>query len=127
LNAILLGAAAAFAVITGVAHSFLGERRIIGPLLESPSPAPAILKNEMARRVLRFAWHITTLSWIAQAIILAIVLMLPQEALARSIVLVIGVSFLMMALASIFISRGRHVGWPLLAATAASSLVALLL
>jgi hypothetical protein len=123
MNATMVYAAAIFAVITGLAHSILGERRLIGPLLDNARPG--ILKNELARRILRFAWHITTLSWIAQAAILIILVTFPPEFQGRSIVLVIGASFLLMAVVSIGISHGRHVGWPMLAATGVAALAAL--
>jgi hypothetical protein len=122
MNSILVCAAAIFAVITGLAHSILGERRLIGPLLGTA--APGILKSEPARRILRFAWHITTLSWVTQAAVLVILVTAPAQAQGRLATIVIGASFLLMALASIVISRGRHVGWPMLAATGIAALTA---
>jgi hypothetical protein len=44
----------------------------------------------------------------------------------RPIVFVIGLSFLAMSLVSLIVSRGRHIGWPLLAATGTAALGALI-
>ena len=126
MNSVMIYAAAILVTITAGAHSILGERRLIGPLLSTYQSEPGVLQNELARRILRYAWHATSLSWIAAAAILIIagtLLPLPQ---GRLIVLVIGVSFLVMALVSITISRGRHIGWPFLAASGIAALGALI-
>jgi hypothetical protein len=125
MNSIMIYAAATLVTITAGAHSILGERRLIGPILSTYQSEPGVLQNELARRILRYAWHATSLSWIAEATILIIAATLtpPQ---GRLIVLVIGISFLIMALTSIIISRGRHIGWPLLPASGIVALGALI-
>ncbi len=126
MNNVMIYAAAILVTITAGVHSILGERRLIGPLLSASQSGPGILQNELARRILRYAWHVTSLSWIAEAAILIIagtLLPLPQS---RLIILVIGVSFLVMALISLALSRGRHIGWPFLAASAVAALGALI-
>ncbi len=126
MNSAMLYAAAILAVITGFAHSILGERRLISPILRDSQPGPEVLKHPMARQILRFAWHITTLSWIAEAIVLVLAGSLEPAQQGRPIVLVIGLAFLTMALVSFIVSRGRHIGWPFLAATGAAALGALI-
>jgi hypothetical protein len=124
MHTTMLYTAAVFAVAVALIHSILGERRLIGPILDEVPPGPKILKGPLARKILRFAWHITSLSWIAQAAIFVIVATMPPGAQSRPIVAVIGVSFLLMAGVSIVISRGRHVGWPVLAAVGVAALAA---
>jgi hypothetical protein len=123
----LLYAAAVLAVGCAITHSVLGERRLIGPILDAVPSGPAVLRSRLSRRILRLAWHVTSLGWIAQAGILLIVAMMPAESQGRAIVGVIGASFLLMAAVSIIISRGRHVGWPALAAVGVAALAAVVL
>ncbi|MEJ2124490.1 MAG: hypothetical protein P8Y67_12780 [Alphaproteobacteria bacterium] len=126
MNSFMIYAAAILVTITAGAHSILGERRLIAPLLGTSQAGPGILQYELARRILRYAWHATSLTWIAVAAILIIVDTLPPLPQGRLIVFIIGVSFLVMALISIAISRGRHIGWPFLAAAGIAALSALI-
>jgi len=123
----LLYAAAGIAVGAAVMHSLLGERRMIGPILEAAPPGPAVLRSSLSRRILRFAWHVTSLAWLAQAAVLAIVATFPSGAQGRPTVVVTGVSFLVIAAIAVAISRGRHVGWPLLAAVGVAALAGALM
>src|SRR5918993_2086825 len=63
----LLYLAAALLIVTGLVHSLLGESRLIAPLLSSRE---GILASELARFLLRFAWHLTSLTWVVLALIL---------------------------------------------------------
>jgi hypothetical protein len=125
MNATLLYGAAALVVLTALVHSVLGERRILGPLLDTTEPGPRILRSRLARAIVRFAWHFTSISWLAMAAVFAILAWLPPPAQRSAIVIVLGGSFLVMAAISVAISRGRHIGWPLLAAIGLTALAAL--
>lgn len=127
MHAILLSVAAALAVGAGITHSVLGERRLIGPILDAAPPGPAVLRSRLSRRILRFAWHATSLAWIAQAAVLGIVAILPAGAQGPPIVVVTGASFLVIAAIAVAISRGRHVGWPILAAIGLTALAGVLM
>jgi hypothetical protein len=127
MHVTLLYAAAALAVGAAITHSVLGERRLIGPLLDGVAPGPAVLRSSLSRRILRLAWHVTSLGWIAQAAVFAIIATVPADAQSRPIIGVIGASFLLMAAISIIISRGRHVGWPVLGAVGVAALAAVVL
>jgi hypothetical protein len=50
----LLLLTATLLVLTALIHSVLGERRLIGPLV---ARRDGILANDLARVILRFAWH----------------------------------------------------------------------
>lgn len=65
---------------TGVLHSYLGETRIIGPLLALPPQG--VLKSPRARGILRGAWHITSLAWLAVAVLLVLAAGSAFEAMA---------------------------------------------
>lgn len=56
--------AAGFAVLA-VAHSLLGERELLRPLFANPWSLP--IPRPAAERVLRLAWHLTSLAWLGLA------------------------------------------------------------
>lgn len=87
-------------VVLAVAHSWLGEAGILGPLLAQDwsidEPRWAV------ERILRFAWHLTSLAWLALAAILAGGAILPV------IAILCGVSALL-----VFGMLRGHLAWPL--------------
>lgn len=117
--------AALVTTIVAITHSWLGEVRLIGPLL-SPEHRIGVLAHRYARLILRFAWHITSLAWICIAGILLTLSSVPLDRTGRMILACIAVTFLISGLISLIISRGRHLGWPLLLAVAAFSTAPLL-
>jgi peptidoglycan/LPS O-acetylase OafA/YrhL len=121
---ISLIAAALLTVIIGVAHSWIGEQRLIGPLL-APDNRQGILVHRFARKVLRMAWHVTTLAWWGIAAVLAILALSPVTGQGRMVLLAIGLMFLVSGLVSLFTLRGRHLSWPVFLAIGGLSLVPL--
>jgi hypothetical protein len=65
-DGLLFTAAVLLVVTTFAHHSVLGERRLIGPLLARREGA---LASDLARVVVRFAWHLTSVSWVVLALI----------------------------------------------------------
>jgi len=124
MRASLLYIAALGAVVVSLAHSILGERRLIGPMADESAPGAAVLKSQRVRRVLRSTWHGVSLNRIVQAAILVVVAQIAPQAQGSAIVGVIGASFLIMAAISFAASGPRHIGWPLLAATGVAGLAA---
>jgi hypothetical protein len=118
----LLLVAAMLLMVTAVVHSVLGERRLIGPLVERRD---GILASDLARFVLRFAWHLTSVSWLALGLILVQLVRNPATARLWASVAT-GVAFLGVGLFDAAASRGRHIGWPLLAGIGIAALLSLL-
>jgi len=118
----LLFIAAMLLVVTAFAHSMLGERRLIGPLLANRT---GILANDLARTILRFAWHLTSVTWVVLALIL--VRLVRDPATARLWAAAgTAVAFISVGLFDAVASRGRHVGWPLLSGIGLAALLSLL-
>ena len=118
-------AAAVLALAIGVVHSWLGERRLIMPLLDPERGANLLARSGFARQTLRFAWHITTLAWWGLAAILVALAVAPIDATGRLVLAVIAVTFAITGLVTLATSRGRHLAWPiffLIAALAARPL-----
>lgn len=117
-------ALASLAIVTVAAtHSILGELKLIGPLVAPATRAGLLAKSEFARQVLRFAWHLTTIAWIALAGELVVVAS-GWEA-RRGGLAVVAIAFLATGLITFAASRGRHLAWPaflLIAALSAAPL-----
>jgi hypothetical protein len=110
--------AVASLVLLAVAHSWLGERKLIGPLLATTAFPKLPLGAAFAKATLRFAWHLTSVAWLG----LAYVLVRPEHA-AAAVAVVLAVS----GAATFVATGGRHFAWAVFAigafaaATAASS------
>lgn len=103
MNAGLMLAAGSLAALA-VGHSLLGEAKLIGPLL-GPAPLPAVkLPDVFAKLTLRFAWHLTSLAWLALAYV---VVAEPQTAGAVGVLLAVSGAVALLG------SRGRHFAWAL--------------
>lgn len=62
-----LWTAAIILVVVGIGHSALGEAQVLRPLLAQASWSIPGVPRAAADRLLRFAWHLTTLAWWALA------------------------------------------------------------
>ena len=118
----LLFTAALLLIVTALAHSVLGERRLIGPLV---ARRDGILTRPLARVILRFAWHVTSVSWAILALIL--VQLVRNPATARFWAAAgTGVAFTCVGLFDAAATRGRHIGWPLLTGIGVAAFLSLL-
>jgi hypothetical protein len=109
--------AAALTVAIGAAHSWIGERRLIGPLL-APEARQGLLAHAFARQVLRFAWHLTTLAWWGIGAIMIVLAAAPPDGPGRLLLAIIAATFLASGLVTLVASRGRHLAWPVFLAIA---------
>jgi hypothetical protein len=117
----LILTAAILLAVTASAHSVLGEQRLIGPLL---ARREGVLASDLARVVIRFAWHLTSVTWAILALIL--VQLVRDPATARLWAAAgTGVAFTGLGLFDAVATRGRHVGWPLLAGIGIAALLSL--
>jgi hypothetical protein len=119
--------AALLTIFIGVVHSWLGERRLIGPLL-APGRRQGLLEaSAFARGTLRFAWHITTLAWFGLAGVLIVMAGLPEGPQAAALAVVIAATFAVSGLITLVASRGRHLAWPVFLAIAALAMTPIVL
>jgi hypothetical protein len=94
--------AVACLVVLAVAHSWLGERHILGPLLTHAAFPQLRIGTSFAKATLRFAWHLTSVAWLG----LAYVLVRPEHTTA-AVALVLAVS----GAATFAATGGRHFAW----------------
>lgn len=104
----MLVAAAVLALLTGVAHSYLGERYILIRLFRR-SDLPHLFGSDVfTRRTLRVAWHLTSIAWWGSAVLFWAL----GRGSTRVGLQVLGGTFLVSALVTAVGSRGRHLAWP---------------
>jgi hypothetical protein len=114
----LLLLAAVLTVALGIAHSWIGERRLIGPLLAPERRTGVLAASGFARQTLRFAWHITSVAWWGMAAVLIAVSNWPIDRAGRWTLIALGTTFLISGVTTLVVSRGRHLAWPVFLAVA---------
>lgn len=112
MNPYLMAAGIVSATI-GLLHSVLGERFILTRLASLP---PVFGSELFTARILRFAWHITTLLLLGMGLVL--VLQAAGRGGAYLTARVFSATFLMCAILSGGVSRGKHFSWVLFLAAA---------
>ena len=106
----LLVTAAVLAVGVGIAHSTLGERYILVRLLRREN-LPRLFGTDLwTKRILRFAWHLTTIAWFGFAAVLVVLASEPESPGGR-VGIVIAVTFAFSATVTAASSRLRHPAW----------------
>jgi len=105
----MLIVAALLLFLTGVAHSYLGERYILIRLLSRDNLPKLFGGTEFTSGTLRFVWHILTIVWWGIAIL---ILQASGKALEPKFVLEVFSSVAFVSgLFSFFFTRGRHLSW----------------
>jgi hypothetical protein len=99
---------------TALIHSWLGEKRIVGPLL---TYSDGVMRKPLARAIVRYAWHVTS------ALMLACALAVAWPGVPDGPILAIGTIWLALGLTSLVASRGKHVGWPVLAGAGLAAII----
>jgi thiamine transporter ThiT len=105
----LLYLAAVLIFALGVAHSVLGERYILIRLLRRPDLPKLFGSSWFTARTLRFAWHVTSLTWFGMAALLG------QLALGTfspaTAACIIGLTCIACGILALAFTRGRHLSW----------------
>lgn len=114
---------AALMVLTGIGHSWLGERKVISAML---AITDGKVLSRMQKRFLRACWHIGTIGWVATAAML-LCFSLPPRELQLAILTINGSAFVVVGSLNFLISRGRSPGWVACLLVAAASGVAAVL
>ena len=111
---IWLDISAALMVVTACAHSWLGERRLIGPAIAARH---GYLGSSLNRQITRYAWHAMS----GFVLGLAATVVWPET--PRGLVLVVGALWLAIGLAGLAMTRGRHVGWPVISGAGLAAII----
>ena len=100
----LLELSAAAMTLTALAHSIVGEKRLIGPLLARDID----LLSGYRASLVRFAWHFTSLLMIVTALVVA------WPGTPVPLIRITGAMWLLAGVLDAVLTRGKHIGWPLL-------------
>lgn len=107
---LIIGAILALFLVSAM-HSWLGEKMLLGPLFTQRGHP--ILESQFARRLIRFAWHATSLMWVMMAVMLGALAFAP-DALASVLLYTMAAGFLLCGAIDAVVTRFRHVGWSVL-------------
>lgn len=91
--------------LTGIAHSYLGERYILTRLFRRPLPK-LFGDDSFTKQTLRFAWHLTTATWWG----LAALLLTGLDSAVLSLQ-ILSITALVSSAIALIGSRGRHLSW----------------
>jgi len=94
----------------GFIHSYLGEKHILIRLFRRDNLPKLFGSDCFTKRVLRFAWHLTTIAWWGFAAIL-FVLSNPSVNAQSEILVIIAFVFALSGTVSLIFSRGKHLSW----------------
>ena len=122
MSEVFLILAAILGLATMLVHSIAGEKLLIGPLVDSDD---GIMRNDLAKQVLRFAWHFTTILGSIAIYILANAAYDFAEADITLLALT-GAAFLFAGIYDAIVTKGKHIGWPMLTAVGALTLFAII-
>jgi len=107
-------------LIIGIIHSYLGEKYLLIRLFRREDLPKLLGSDWFTKRVLRFAWHLTTLAWWGFAAILY-VLSAPSVDIRSEILLIVTVVFALSGIVSLLFTRGKHLSWLIFFTIAATS------
>ena len=110
MNGYLL-AAGVLAIALGATHSWLGERTVLGPLLRLGNLPELFGSVAFLRRVLRMAWHVTTVLLCGLGVLLIELARAPAGEPDRLVLSALGWTFAACMLLVFLLTRGRHFAW----------------
>jgi hypothetical protein len=111
MRAVLLTTAAALLVVIGLVHSYLGERFVFRRLFRL-SDLP-LLRNDRTytERVLRYAWHLTSVAWWGFAALSLSLAFFPRD--IRLLSLILGGASAVSGVLILATAGLRHPAWAL--------------
>lgn len=113
----MLSAAALLLVLTGIAHSYLGERYILIRLFKRDNLPKLFGGTDFTTGTLRFVWHLLTVVWWGIAILVWQASGQPLH--TRGVLQVFSMVALVSGLFPLVLTRGRHLSWIVFFAVAA--------
>ena len=103
-----LAIAALLSATLAVTHSWLGERMILQPILGLQELPKLSGSRRGMQKIVRFAWHLTSLYFLAMA---AILFYFSSNVREPAVIKIVSITNILSALITIAVSRGRHYAW----------------
>jgi hypothetical protein len=114
MNVFLL-LAAAILLFIGIMHTVLaewkGERRLVRRITQSRLLDSRDAQDLLARRIVRLAWHLTSLAWCGIAAALTYLSFVEQTESLRTVLRILASTFFLHSVLSLVIARGKHASW----------------
>jgi hypothetical protein len=107
IDQIALTIAAILLAMTMCVHSVMGQRRLVGPMLDQGA---GVMRHPLARFLVPFAWHLTSGIGLVLAAILFAWAWVPDQARIVGLTAT-GLVFTTSGLIDAVGSRGKHIGW----------------
>ena len=110
---LLIAAVVLFSI--GVMHTVVaewkGERRLVWRITQLTLFDSDDAKDLLAKRIVRLAWHLTSLIWCSCAVVLAYIAFVEASGPIIMVVRILASVFLLHSALSLAIVRGRHASW----------------
>ena len=110
---LLIAAVVLFSI--GVMHTVVaewkGERRLVWRITQLTLFDSDDAKDLLAKRIVRLAWHLTSLIWCSCAVVLAYIAFVEASGPVIVVVRILASVFLLHSALSLIIVRGRHASW----------------
>lgn len=106
----MLVVAAVLSIFLAIAHSYLGEQYVFTRLFRQERELNLIRNEWFTRRVLRLAWHTTSVAWFGFGAILY-ALAGENEAVHKQLLWILSGVFLLSGVLSIAFTHGKHPSW----------------
>lgn len=103
--------------LTGLAHSYLGERYILMRLFRRENLPKMFGSTDFTTGTLRFVWHLLTVVWWGIAILILLAMDEPLQ--TRVVLQVFSAVALVSGVFPLYFTRGRHLSWVVFFAVAA--------
>jgi len=97
--------------LMGLSHSYYGEKKILIPLFLKDGLPPLMGNREMARLIVRFTWHLSTLFMLGIAAILFHYATIPRAEIHDQVLEILRITFSACFLLILFGIRGRYLSW----------------
>jgi hypothetical protein len=114
MNVFLLFAAAVLFCI-GIMHTVVaewkGDRRLVWRITRLTLFDSSEAQDVLAKRIVRLAWHLTSLIWCGTATVLAYIAFVEASESITVIVRILAFVFLFHSALSLAIARGKHASW----------------
>ncbi len=105
--------AAGISAAGGILHSILGERLLLSKLATAGLPE-TFGSSVFALRVLRLFWHLVSVAWWGFTALLVLLASMPANDDNQRLIWAIALTFLVSAVVSFIVSRGKHFSWGVL-------------
>lgn len=105
----MLIVAAFLLFLTGIAHSYLGERYLLIRLFKRGNLPELLGGTAFTAATLRFVWHLLTIAWWGIGVVIVRASGQPLD--SRAVLQTFGALALISGLFPLVFTRGRHLSW----------------